>query len=190
MKRFLLAIAMLFFASAAQGATVDYTIFTKAQCYVANLGWTNCGSTPLVLTVDLASVGQTAEIGSGSAQVKSGVTFSYLSQNIFTMKPINFWDLPGVCTDACATITTAISGLLTSLAFNCFNCGTDFIGAYQHGTGGWFEVYFPSATINGIRGTFTYASVSPIPLPATLPMLLMGLAGLGYVRKRKSAVCS
>lgn len=51
--------------------------------------------------------------------------------------------------------------------------------------GNWSSAYFEVSTETGIRGIYAnFSTSSPIPEPTTLALLGLGLAGLGFARRR------
>lgn len=95
---------------------------------------------------------------------------------------------PGECTDACAEATTSVEGDLLRLAAHCFNCVPDIEANYraESGIGGWKLFGALPPDLEEAVGSWTLV-VTPVPLPATLPLslavfgLLFGL-GRGFRR--------
>ena len=105
------------------------------------------------------------------------------------------------------TFTSAVSNLMFQV-FGAQNGDSVFITAFNgastlgsatfttnstvdfSGFGTISSLFFDdSSTAAGMGyGNFTFdAAITQVPLPASLPMLVAGLAGLGFLRRRKAA---
>ncbi|SFQ96982.1 VPLPA-CTERM protein sorting domain-containing protein [Poseidonocella sedimentorum] len=74
-----------------------------------------------------------------------------------------------------APITSALSGNLLTLRLETDNFATIFFGALEN------------TTIDAAALTIDYTGPSAVPLPAGLPLLLVGLGGLAALRRGKGA---
>lgn len=74
-------------------------------------------------------------------------------------------------------LTVAAGGVWETLTFNIANVSTIWIADRSDGTGsgGWWP-NLDNITVN---------ETSPVPVPATLPLLLVGLGGFGWMSRRK-----
>lgn len=168
--------------STASAINYTYSGGVDTNCLVENIGSATC-SVQGSFTLDSNLFGTEQETLGGN------MTLSINGADVFTL---NLFGDPykgqiGECTEVCNSVLTTPGGDVTG--FNFFAVPTWTFGdivSFTHLGWSW------DGFINGQTGIYSGASgatisrsLSVVPIPATLPLFISGLIGLGYLATKQ-----
>lgn len=175
----LLTIAALTLATSAPAAVIDLTTATNdGATLVATDATITVGAGTTLLVGDFVA-NAVCPLGNFGCNGSMTLTFD------FAVTDVSFdYGFGNLGDSALLSIFDTLGGLLGNLLLNSTS-GVAFADLSGFGTIG--SIFFDNSASTGAGyayGNINYVAAAPIPLPASLPLLLVGLGGIALLRRK------